>query len=156
MNDEFDYDSLEVIDVPVKYGGKKYVLREASGDTGRKFNDARTKCMHFQDGGVSGVEGVGGLPIYLLSMCLFETDEDGVVQPKRHVTQEALKSWPERVIQPLFMKAREIGELDQDSLESLRKQYKELGERIAKMEEDAVKNEPKSTETGFSLPGKEV
>lgn len=148
--DEFDFSSHKVIEIPVTSPtGKKHVLREASGDAVARFNSARSRCMRFQDGGVSGVEGMGGLEMLLVSLCLFNVDEEGKPNLNSTVSQTELKSWPGRDIAELSNEAKKISEIDMDDdLDSLRKQYKDLGERIQEMEDDAAKNEPTSTEIG--------
>lgn len=150
--DDFDFGSLEIIEIPVVGPNKKkYKLREASGDAVARFNNERTRCMKFQDGGVSGVSGQGQLEMFLVASCLFNVDEDEEPIPTKPITMNELRPWPGKVVTRLFNKAKEISEIDLDvDLVSLRKQYKELGERIAKMEEDEAKNEPSSTETGLS------
>jgi hypothetical protein len=149
---EFNFGSLEVIDIPVtgpKPNGGSFILKEASGQAKAEFTNARTRCMTLQDGEVTGVSGVGGLEMLLVSLCLFKVDEEGIATGER-VRKDTLKIWPGKVISKLFNKAKEISEIDQEDgdLESLRKQYRKLGEQIAKMEEDMAKNEQGSTETG--------
>ena len=148
--DKFDFGSHKNIEISVVGpDGKSYILREAFGDAVAQFNNARGRCMRFEDGGVSSVDGQGNLELYLVSLCLFNVKEDGSPNLESNVSRGVLGRWPARVIKPLFDKSKEISEIDMDdNLESLRKQYKELGERIRKMEEDAAKNEPNSTEIG--------
>ncbi len=152
MTNEFDFGSLEIIETSVVGpNGKKYILREANEESVARFTNARTRCMTLQDGGVTAVAGMGDLSLLLVSLCLFEVGEDGEANLKKNVSVEVLKSWPGRVIRPLFDEAKRISEIDQDDdVESLEKQYKELGERIAKIREDMAKNEPESWEIGSS------
>ena len=149
---EFDFGSLETIEIPVVgANGKKYILREASGEAAARFNSMRGKCAKYADGGVSEVSGIGHIPLFLISLCLFSVKEDGTANLQSTVALSVIQVWPERVIRKLYAKALEISEIDQnDDLDSLREQYKELGEQSAKMEEDAAKSEQKSTETGLS------
>ena len=150
--DEFDFGSLEIIEIPVVGpNGKKYILREASGEAAARFNSMRGKCAKYADGGVSEVSGVGHIPLFLLSLCLLNTKEDETANLHSPIVLSVVQGWPERVVKKLYAKALEISEIDQDDdLDSLKEQYEELGKKIAKMEEDAAKNELKSTEIGSS------
>ncbi len=146
---KFDFGSLKVISIPVvDPSGKNLILQEASGDTVKRFNDERTRCLKFQDGGVSSVVGQGNLEMFLVSLCLFETDEDGKLIPEKYIPISTLQKWPGRVVTALFNKAKEISEIDPSDLATLQKEYEALGKRIAKMQEDMAKNEPNNTEIG--------
>lgn len=148
---EFDFSGLSIIEIPViSPENENYILREADGGAAVRFTDERARCVQFEDGGMSGVEGPGKLPILLLSLCLFETDDHGDILLNKPVNPNIIKCWPDRVIQQLFDKAKEISEIEQDDLPALRKQYKELGEKLAKMEEDEAKNEQTDMEIGSS------
>lgn len=159
MSNEFDFGSLEIIEIPVVGpDGKNYILRETSGDAAAQFNSMRAKCAKYAGGDVSEVTGVGQIPLFLVSLCLFNVKEDGAINLNSPVAPGVLRSrsWPERVIKRLYAKALEISEIDQDDdLDSLRKQYQELGEKITKMEEDAAKNEQNTSGTGSNLPANE-
>ena len=158
QTDEFDFSDLKIIEVSVKGpNGKSYMLREASGAAAAQFNNARAKCAKFKDGELESVTGPGRLPLYLISLCLFNTKDDGTANINSSVSLSVIQPWPDRVIQKLFDKSKEISEIDEDDdLESLVKQRDELNEKIAKLEEDAAKNELESSETGLSTPEKEV
>jgi hypothetical protein len=149
MFENFDFGSLQLIEVPITGPDrKKYMLREASGDAVAKFNNARARCVRFQNGGMSAVDGQGDLEPLLVSYCLFEVYDTGEVATKS-VPVAMVRNWPERVIRRIYDKAREISEIDQDgSLEDLKKQRDKLNEQIAKMEEDASKNEQEPSATG--------
>ena len=140
---EFDFGSLETIEVPVVgANGKKYILREASGEAAARFNSMRGKCAKYTDGGVSEVSGIGHIPLFLVSLCLFNMKEDGTANLQSTVVLSVIQSWPERVIKKLYAEALRISEIDQDDdLDNLKEQHKELGEKIIKMEKDAAKNE---------------
>ena len=153
MPEVLDFSSHQIIDVLVKGpNGKDYVLREASGDTVAKFNNARARCAQYKDGGLSGVEGLGDLEPMLVSMCLFEDKGDGTPDPQKPVRASILRAWPGPVVKALFDKASEISELDSDKdVASLRKQRDALDKQIKQIEEESAKNAPKSSETGSNL-----
>lgn len=148
----YDFSDLEIIEIPVTGPDKKkYILREASGDAVARFNNARAQCVKFTEGGGHTVRGPGHLEIFLLTLCLFQTDEDGNAILTSSVKEGTLKPWPDRVLSKLFDKAKEISELDQEDsdLESLKKQRDNLNVEIEKLEsEETLKNESSPTETG--------
>ncbi len=150
-HDDFDFGSLEAIEIPVVGPDKKpYILREASGDVVAKFNNARGRCVQFRDGGMSAVNGQGDLEAFLVSLCLFHVKEDGTADFKKPVRAPIIRSWPERVVKPLFEKAKEISEIDEpDDLAALKEQRKKLNEQIEKLMEDSpAKNEQDNTPIG--------
>jgi len=157
MTEVFDFSNHQIIDILVKGpNGKDYVLREASGDTVAKFNNARARCAKYQDGGLAGVEGLGDLEPMLVSMCMFEDKGDGTPDPHKPIKGNLLRAWPGPIVKALFDKAAEISELDSDKdLSSLRKQRDAIDKQIKQIEEDQAKNAPRSSETGLNLPGNE-
>jgi hypothetical protein len=65
------------------------------------------------------------------------------------VPREVVGSWPSRIVKPLFERAKEISELDEDeTLEGLVEQQAKLGKRIAKMRKESAKNAPSATMDG--------
>lgn len=162
MSNEFDFGSLEVIEIPVVGPDKKpYILREASGDAVAKFNNARGRCVQFRDGGMSAVAGQGDLEALLVSLCLFhvvkEADEEiDMNHPelwkadlKKALTAMTIRSWPERVVKPLFDKAKEISEIDEpEDLAALKEQRDKLDKQIKDLEESEAKNEQDDTPIG--------
>ncbi len=158
---EFDFGSLEVIEVPVVGpDGKPYVLREANGDVAARFNNARGKCVQFRDGGMSAVDGQGDLEIFLVSLCLFHVNQNAAnwnledqstwtADLKRSVNGPVIRSWLERVVKPLFQKAKEISEIDEaEDLKALKEQRENLDKQIKKIGEDEAKNEQDDTPIG--------
>lgn len=157
--DRFDFGDHKAITIPVTgpIDKKEYVLTEASEDASKHFDNARGRCAHFKDGGLSGVDGLGDMPQVLLHMTLFEANDDGSPDTKRPISRRDLARWPTRYVKPLFAEVLYISEIDDDTdLATLKKQREELSERIAKMEEDAAKNAPSDMETGSSLPESEA
>src|SRR6516162_4324851 len=53
-----DYSDLTPVEVPVKIGGKRYILREASGDAAVRYHNANLKVYRYNDAGkLIGMEG---------------------------------------------------------------------------------------------------
>jgi hypothetical protein len=108
MTSEFNFDSIELIRVPVMISGRKYTLEEASGDAVCKWRDAMIANTEFNsDGKPTRVTALAFLDMLLLSLCL-KDDETG-----EHVPLETVKSWPHRVINPMAAKVKEISELNE-------------------------------------------
>jgi len=151
--DEFDFGSLEIIEIPVTGpDGKKYILREASGDSVARYNNARAKCLRFQDGGISSVEGQGYLDLLLLTLTLCRAKEDGSADLSKYISKTTLQGWPNRALKKLAVKAQEISEIDDnDDLDTLKKMRDKLNERIERLEGSA-KNGLESTEIGLDWP----
>jgi len=165
MSSEFDFSSLEEICIPVTVpDGVKYVLCEADGDTVVAFNNARAASAKIKDGAVVGVSGPGHVEPLLVSRCLFPADAGDSTKPVKtrpdphnsrksisnHVSESLVRSWPGKVQTKLYEKAKEISEIDQDTtLEALTVERNRIDKLIEKMEVNAAKNEPTSTETGL-------
>jgi hypothetical protein len=103
---EFDFDSHEKIEVPVKVEGKKYFLREASGDAVCKYRNAQSKCMKPSANGSFTIEGpIADTEPLLVSLCLFDEHD-------RQVGVDVVRRWPNRVLKKLVEKLKQISELD--------------------------------------------
>lgn len=140
MSDSFDFNDLSVIEIPVSISGKKYVLREADEETAAIYNNARLKGIPVKDSEVVGLpEDVGGIQSLLVSCCLFHLDNNGKAT-SQHVDRDIVKRWPSKVVKPLFVKAKEISELDDKSdLKSLEKQRNDLDKTIRNLKEEEEK-----------------
>lgn len=149
MSNELNFDNLSLIEVPVSLEGKKYVLREADEDTATAYRNATIAGAKMEDGQVTGMpSNLGGVQSLLVSRCLFPLDKDGAPLPNS-VARKTVMGWPSRVVKPLFEKAKEISELDEDeSLEDMVKQQAKLAKKIAKMREESAKNALSATTDG--------
>lgn len=135
MND-LDFDSLELIRIPVKLGGKSYTLQEADEAANITFENAKLKAARFSTDGkfVGHGELASGQPL-LVSMCLLDADN-------RPVPIEVIQKWPGRIVDKLFEKIKEISGMNaDDTVESLEKEIGRLTERLSKLKaDDAAKN----------------
>lgn len=139
MTDSFVFD-LTPIEIPVVVGQDKYVLREALEDVASKYYNARVYGTKVDDSKVVGLpEDLGGLQALLVSECLFRLKDDGTPFPNP-VGRDLVNSWPSRIVKPLFVKAKEISELDDnDDLKVLKEQREELNKRIKTLEDEEEK-----------------
>lgn len=143
MTDSFDFGDLTLIEIPVAIAGKKYVLREADEETAAIYNNERIKGVKVDDAKVVGLPNdIGGMQSLLVSRCLFPLNSEGHPRPIP-VSRQEVMAWPTRIVKPLFIKAKEISELDDaDDLASLEKQREDIEEKIKglKEEEEKAKN----------------
>ena len=72
---------------------------------------------------------------------------------KRQVDIKLIRSWPNRVVKPLYDAAREISEIDaEDDLPTLKKRREELDRQIKQVEGTSAKNELSGTLDGSDYP----
>jgi hypothetical protein len=106
LTEEMEFDSIALIEVPVKIAGVKYTLREASGEAVCAYRDAQIEGTVFNaEGKPVSVKGLSQVNMLLLSYCLF--DDKGT-----NVPLAVIKAWPNRVIEPLAERVKEISELN--------------------------------------------
>jgi hypothetical protein len=135
-NGELIFDSLDLIEIPVKIAGKDYVLIEADEDKVAKYRNAISRTYKTKTEGAGEVremtsEGLADTESYLLSMCLFQFFDGKRVS----VPKEVIKKWPHRVSGKLFDKLEEISGL------SAKKDEKTEAER----KEQAKNSQPATT-----------
>ncbi len=159
--DSLQFDSLELIEIPVTVGSVKYVLREADEGAVKEFRNAQLRGVRLEDGKAVGLpDDMAGGQSLLVSRCLYRLNESDVPfpnpVPEREITGytdaqgKRRPGWPSRIVKPLFEKVKKISEIHEraDTLEELTKQRDELSERLASLEEDAAKNVPSTTTDG--------
>lgn len=101
------FDDLAPQEFHFEYLGKRYVLHEASGAIAKKFQNERTNRFRFNDKGkIEGVRDAADLAPMLVTLCV-KTDQGSAV------SQSIVESWPDRLLQKLFKKAKEISGIDE-------------------------------------------
>jgi hypothetical protein len=141
---EMVFDDLAPAEVPVRIGGERFVLREASGDAAAKYNNARMRAHKLQDGALVGLDGVGDLEPLLVSLCLYKADKDGGLpltkagdaDPRFLVPQEQIRRWKGNVQHALFDKAKELSPwlIQAPTPEALREQIALLQKQLEVLE----------------------
>jgi hypothetical protein len=120
---------------PFTYGGNKYVLVEPMEDVAIKFNNRQTACAKM-DADTKRVEvtNAGGVPAFLLSLCVFRVLEDG---KRQHVPYDQLCLWKSKVVKTLSERAKDMGDLREreETAADLRKRLE-----AAEKREAALKN----------------
>jgi len=147
---DLDFNSLEPIRVPVKYGGKDYLLCEADGEASAHYDDAKIACHKYDHdtGRLLGVPLTAHLEPLMVSLCLYEVDGDG--KPGQRVPEEVVRSWPGRVVSRLFDKAMTISEKDETNPAWLERQIASMQARLdaIRAREVAAKNGRSATAIG--------
>lgn len=106
-NGILDLGDLTPIEVPVLLGGKRFVLREASGEAGCKYRNAMLNCTQLgPDGRPASIRGLADVEPLLVSLCLF--DEQG-----KAVLLGTIRGWPARIQKALFEQAKFISGLQE-------------------------------------------
>ena len=148
-----DFPSIELPEVPVVVSGHKYVIRKASSDVGRKYRSMSARCVKMTDGEMSGIDGIGDVQPFLLSLCLYQVTDDGGRAP---VPIGTINCWPDDIVTPLFERARKLGNLQEaETTDTLEKSIAKMQKRLDKMRgtpkvkvEEAAKNELSPTTGG--------
>lgn len=134
---ELDFGDLTPIELHVRIGGQPYLLREASGEAACKFENARLERTQFSaEGKVCGLKGMSDIEPLLVSLCLFQQQKllnDTLWRP---VAEATIRTWPNRVVDRLFKKCKEISGLDakEDTVASLVAERAEIDIKLAKLE----------------------
>lgn len=128
------------VEVPVDYRGKKYLLKQATGDAAAKWRNAVAKCAKFtKDGSPAGIVGIGDTEPLLVSLCLFFNDPSDTSWFGRPVPEDSVRAFAAPFLRQLFDRAKKISSLNEveQSLDGLKKQRFELDTKIKELEEAA-------------------
>lgn len=155
---ELDFEGMEPIELPVKYNGKSYLLREASADAAKEYNSARLRGMEmtFDEAGnktAKHFDAAGEVEILLVSRCLWAEGKDGNFTLP--VKREDVRLWRSKVVKKLHDEAKRISDLDEkEELPELEKQLTTLQAKVAKLKakEEREKNVSTATETSSPSP----
>lgn len=120
MTDAIVWDSLELVEVPVKIAGQDYVLTEASAEETRMWRANNLQAIQMRDKGKGKdreststfTPQIADSHVLLVSLCLSK-----LVDGKKHrVAMDEIRKWPNKLIETLFDRAQEISGLkDEDS-----------------------------------------
>lgn len=138
FSDEFK--GIELIEVPFRFKGVEYMLREADEDAACKYRNKLTASAKWgPDGKIISMGSNADVQPMLVSMCLFTKAKvklrDGQqVERDVNVDEKEIRKWPTRIIRKIFEKIINISELaGDDTEESLQKEIDELTKRLDKL-----------------------
>jgi hypothetical protein len=113
-NGHMDFDAgrgtLAPIQIPVKFRGKNYVLCEPDEGGTCEWKNRNLQEAEYRDGRLYKVGKLADGEPFLVSRCLYHANAEG--QPGNLVSLIEIRSWPPRVVNSLFEKAKEIGDLN--------------------------------------------
>lgn len=147
---DLDFSDIDPIQLVVKIGEFKYILREASADAAVKYRNIAIGASRFEEGKIVSISGAADAEPLLVSCCLFllKPDEKGTTvimedgKPVKYseypVPVSTVRTWSNRIVGPLYKKVKEISELDRD-------------EKDAKGQDDPAKNGLAGTQTSSEL-----
>lgn len=125
-----DLHDIDPVEIPFEYGGKSYVLKEASEHAVKTWRNAvmRSRSIDYSDMDHPKITSTGiqpelmDTPSLLVSLCLFHR---ATGEQDRPVPVEEVDQLPGRLVRRLFERAMEISELnkkdDAPSVEELAK-----------------------------------
>lgn len=151
--DEISFDDLTLREVPVRLGGTRYLLREASGGAACGYRNAVLRATKLgPDGKPASFEGLADAEPVLVAGCLFEETPAG----PRPVPLATVRGWPAKVVKRLFLEAQKLSELDErQTAEELQARIAEDQARLAALErngEAPPKAGPGTTPAGSPSP----
>lgn len=136
-----NFDTTELLRVPVTIGGVQYELVEATGEDQIRYTDAMTATAKMENGIVVGIQHTGHMDLMVVGMCL--RHEDG-----KTVSKAVLSKWPAKIITKIAKQARLLSAFEEpETLDTLREQRTDLDRKIKAMEA-SLKNEEESTAVG--------
>lgn len=141
--DELDFDSLELIRLPIKIKGVvKYYLQEADEASTAAWENKRLTSARFSGGTFIGHGPMADGRKFLLSRCLYDLTD-------KLVPESLLNSWPAKVVDPLFEKLKEISGLNAvDTVQSLEQQIQQLTEKLDKLKQAREPDPEKNGQPG--------
>jgi hypothetical protein len=138
--DEMIFDDVTLIQIPVRIGSERFILREADEETAIKYRSMILKAARVSDGGKFslGTDGLALLEPMTVGLCLFkEPYRDG----DQSVGESFVRKLKPKTVSALFDKIKEISHLGEtENREGLEKQAALIQARIAEM--DQAKNLP--------------
>lgn len=137
--------STERFQLPVTIDDNRYTLKEATEEATRIWRNQSASQAKFVDGKLSSVGNVGDSQSLLVSLTLY--DSEGKLVPLTLV-----RSWPSRVVEALFEKAKEIAPtiVGTPTKESMIEQMDKLRRMMEEMDrtEETAKNLPSAITIG--------
>jgi hypothetical protein len=101
-----DLSDLEPVELPFRFGGKSYLLREASEAAIIKWRSTLFHDAKFVDGKPTNLEELAPMNSLLVSLCTFEAETG------KPVSVETVRAWSARLVSRLYETARNISGLD--------------------------------------------
>jgi hypothetical protein len=133
---KYDFNDLAPVAIYFKHGPKEYVLREASEDIIVKYQNIQIGAARMAEGKVVGISGLADAEPALVAGCVFEViyASDGTVRSEKPMTIQEIRTWPHRIVKPLFNDIKEMNGLnEEDNIEVLEARIKNDQERLTRL-----------------------
>lgn len=118
------YEALRLVDlapikVPVFIGEKEYTLCEATEGVHVAYQNALMRATKFtseEGGGMkpTSIDGMADAEPLLVAGCLFENKIIGNESRLCPIPESAIRSWPHRLVKPIFVLAKKISGIDEE------------------------------------------
>jgi hypothetical protein len=126
-----DFNDLAPREEVVRIAGATYVLREASEGAVVQWKNSHLRSTRMTDGKITSFGDMADSEPLLVHLCLYVPGLDGKIrlrdgQPddSTRVPLSRVRSWPARVVKPIFERAKAISELEEkETQEALEKQF---------------------------------
>lgn len=145
--EELEFDSLEPRSFKFQWAGEMYTAHEATEDAAVKFRNAALKNARLEDGRmVLHAHGLGDTEPLLVSLCVRDKDD-------KLVPESLVRSWPSRIVKPVFQKLREISDLVEQEMtpEKCTEEIRRLSKLRTKLLEGKRGNSPEARGTSIML-----
>jgi hypothetical protein len=150
------FSDLTLREVSVEVDGppkRSFILRECKEGDAVRYRNEQMRAAKMHEGKLVSLDGVANVEPLLVSMCLFELEEQEdrttqeIVTTERPVTIAEIREMPPRFVKQLFEKAREISELgEQETIASIEARMEADRKKLVQLRgEDPAKNGQSST-----------
>lgn len=155
--EELNFDDLTPVEIRVSIFRKKYVLREIDEGDAVRWRNSQLRAARMSEGQVVSMGDLAESEPLLVSFCLYRANEDHKIILRNDGTPDkstltplaTIKSWPARIVKPLFERAKEISELEEkETKEVLEARIKDAQTKLQALEkggDSAPKKEPSAT-----------
>ena len=107
----FDFESIELVRIPVTIAGTDYLLEEAGAEAGAFYEDAMIGSVVMKDGKPISVSNVKSRDLTLLAMCLYAVNSSDKGPARTRVQQSFVNALPRKVADTLIESLKAISGL---------------------------------------------
>lgn len=148
-DDVIDFGDLtpirKVVSIKGPQGVRKFLVCEASSPAATQYRNAGSRSIKLVDGKAAGFEGLHDSEPLLVSLCVFDIQEDGVTPHAAPIGLRVVNSWPNRIVKQFYDLVRELspGLVEKETVESLTKKIDEAVKQRAELIASEGKPDPK-------------
>lgn len=141
LDEPMEFEAITPLEVPVKIGDKKYLLKEAGAGIVAQYNNALMKATKFSSTGkMAGIDGIADAEPLLLSLCMFEWRQNPKTDKEEWCpcTIGQIRTWPNKIVRQLLERVKLISgitEVDEQTPEQIKLKIESLNEKLKEKEE---------------------